>query len=299
MLDEDVQKLAGDVCSVHDTGIPVPDGDSNTEAGAQGLTLCMENICGTIQMTADNIFNCGGVMKHGVPRIGAFVEHRQFVGTHYLFHTIHGRLAYRLKPKIWNFKGARSLEDLVGFVRDLSQDIESPMYPVVNMVSVTLRTNAALVIDPTRSLFHRVLERLYASVASIQTRVDDCQNLFFVDILSWKALLALFQTETQCVSNAVSAEEADMQHVREYLTAAAIAKSPLPSASIGYTRSGVFFIRITFSHGLVCAVVGSNGVVDGIPGTPPLVVCEGGVEPFINIIVRFIVLVLVKIRALG
>jgi hypothetical protein len=296
MMDEDVQKLAGELCSVHDTGIPVNDGDCNPE---ESLTLCMENICGTFQMTTDNVFNGGEAMKNGIPRIGTLIEHRQFMGTHYLLHTVHGRLAYRLKKKIWNFKGARSLEDLVTFVRDLTQDTDSPIYPTVNMLSVTLRTNAALVIDPTRSLLHRVLKRLYSSVASIQTRVDDCNNLYFIDVLSWKAMLALFQTETQCVSNAVSTEEADMQHIREYLKAAAIENSPVPSASIGYTRSGVFFIRITFPNGLLCAVVGSNGVVDGVSGTHPAAVCAGGVEPFINIIVRFIVLVLVKIRAVG
>jgi hypothetical protein len=301
MLDAEVQKVAGTVLSVHDTGVPVSGGDTTT-GDIDSLSLCMENLCGSFRVNADSVTGSGGVLQHGAPRIGTFVEHRQFIGTHFLFHTIHGRLAYRMQPQTWSFKGCRSLEDLVTFVRDLTQDSESPMYPTVNMLSVTLRTNTTLVIDPVHSLMHRVLERLYSGVVSMQVRVDDTNNLFFMDVVSWKALLALVQRDKQGGSGSGSnadEQDTDVRHVREYMASTANGDSSKPTASIGYTRKGVFFVRVTFPRGCICSVPGSCSVVDGIAGIAPDGVCDGGVEPFINVLVRFIFIVLVKIRALG
>jgi hypothetical protein len=300
MLDEEVQKIAGAVLHVHDTGIPGT-GSTTGSSDVGALTLCMENLCGSFRVTTDHVAASGNVGQHGVQLVGTYVEHRQFIGTHYLFHTIHGRLAYRIQQKTWNFKGSRSLEDLVTFVRDLTNDTESPMYPAVSMLSVTLRTNTALVIDPVHSLMRRVIERLYAGVVAIQTRVDDTNNLFFMDIVSWKALLAVVQRDRQGGSDAdpSTVQDTDVQYVRGYLSSAASTTSSQPTASIGFTRKGVFFIRVTFPRGCVCAVSGSNGMIHGVRGTVPADVCEGGVEPFVNVVVRFIVLVLVKIRALG
>ena len=301
MLDAEVQKVAGAVLNVHDTGIPIS-GDSTTAGEMDALSLCMENLCGSFQVNSDSASASGGVLQHGAPRVGTFVEHRQFIGTHFLFHTIHGRLAYRMQPKTWNFKGCRSLEDLVEFVRNLTQDSESPMYPTVNMLSVTLRTNTTLVIDPVHSLMHRVLERLYSGVVSMQVRVDDTNNLFFMDVISWTALLALVQRDKQCGADSgpnSADQDRDVRHVREYLASTANSDISPPTASIGYTRKGVFFARVTFPRGCVCSVTGSCSVVHGVVGTAPDGLCEGGVEPFVNVLVRFVVLVLVKIRALG
>jgi len=289
MLDEEVQKISGAVLKVHDTGIPVSS-ETTGSHDTGSLTLCMENLCGSFRVNMDHSL-IGGVMQNGSPRLATYVPHRQFIGTHFLFHTIHGRLAYRIQQKTWNFKGARSLDDLVAFVRDLTQDMESPMFPTVNMLSVTLRTNTALVIDPVHSLMTRVLARLYSSVVTLQHRVDDTNNLFFMEVISWKALLAVVERDKQYGSGGLSTNDFDVQYVREHLTAT----SAQPTASIGYTRNGVFFIRITFPRGCVCSVTRSKG----ISATQPIDVGNGGIEPFVNIVVRFIVLVLVKIRALG
>lgn len=297
MLDEEVQKLCGAIVSVHDTGITVNNAATgHLEAGS--LSLCVENLCGSFRVTIDHVSSTGNVMGHGSLRLGTLVEHRQFIGTHYLFHTIHGRLAYRIKQKTWNFKGARSLDDLVSFVRNLTQDTESPIYPVVNMLSVTLRTNTSLVIDPVNSLLHVVLQRLYGSVVKLQNRVDDTNNLFFMDVFNWNALLDVIKISPQSCSSLP--EDKDVHYVRRHLAAVSTAQNPPPAASIGYTRNGVVFIRITYpGRGCVCSVVGSAGIIDGVVSTMPSTVCEGGIEPFVNVIVRFIIHVLVRIRALG
>ena len=291
MLDEEVQKISGKVLSVHDTGIPVTTNATTGAPEPQKLSLCMENLCGSFRVNSYDVSSGEGIMRHGTPRLGTFVLYRQFIGTHYLFHTIHGRLAFRMKQKTWNFKGARSLEDLVQFVRDLTQDFESPMYPSVTMMSATLRTHSTLIIDPVHSLLHLVLQRLYASVVVLQNRVDDTNNLYFMDVCNWKALLDI-------VSGS-SSPDADVEYVRKHLIASDIAKNPLPTASIGYTRKGICFIRITYPSGCVCSVSGSAGIIDGVVSPMPSTVCDGGIEPFLNILVRFVVHALIRIRALG
>jgi hypothetical protein len=285
ILDEDVQKLAGSVLEINDTGIAV--------TRETGLSLCVENICGSFRVNDDHVSPSGDIMNHQAPRLGTYVEHRQFIGTHYLFNTTYGRLAYRLKKNIWSFKGSRSLEDLVKFVRDLTQDVESPMYPNVNMVSVTLRTNTHLVINPATSLMHRMFTMLYAGVVSVQVRTDDANNLFFLNVVNWNRLLEIIEGKESGSGGTV--EDKDVKYVRGHLSSTTTA----PSCSIGYTRKGVFFIRTTFPEGLVCEVSGSTGIVDGVQIDAPADVFSGGTNPFVEVVVRFILSALIRIRALG
>ena len=188
------------------------------------------------------------------------------------------------------------MEDIVGFVRDLTNDRESPIYPTVNMLSVTMRTKTSLVINPADSLMQRVLERLYSGVVRIQSRVDDTNNLFFMDVVGWDQLLRIVKKDR---ASTPDTEDPDVDAVRSYMSLHANNHAANPTVSIGYTRKGVFFIRITFPRGCVCNVVGSRGSVDGVETPVPKTVCVGGVEPFVNVVVRFIVLVLVKMRVVG
>lgn len=293
ILDDEVRKIAGKLVSVCDTGICITEAPSDTNETSESIgdiTLSMENICGCFRGLFENEPSAGSLLLHGAPRVGIHVQHRQFIGTHRLFHSVHGRFAYREKKKIWTFKGGRSLEDIVGFVRDITDDRESPIYPTVNMLSVTMRTNTTLVINPADSLMQRVLERLYSRVVRIQSRVDDANNLFFMDVVGWDQLLKVVKKDV---------EDPDVDEVRAYM--ALHSDNPLlfPTTSIGYTRKGIFFIRITFPRGCVCNVTGSRGSVDGVLTPVPKNVCVGGVEPFVNVVVRFIVVVLVKMRVVG
>lgn len=306
ILDDEVRAIAGNVLCVHDTNTPVypTDAPTNTMATAfqhPVMTLRMENICGGFRGFFENVVGAGALMMPGAPRVGEYVKHRQFVGTHHLFHTIHGRLAYRVSKKAWSFKGCRSLQDLVGFVRDLTEDTESNIHPVVSMLSVTLRTDTVLVIDPAHSLMQRVLERLYSNVVRMQPRVDDTNNLFFMDVIGWKELLKLVENDKRRGVELGSNNMVDMEVacVKAYLSAYPNDPASYPNASIGYTRKGVFFVRITFPRGCVCSTEGSQGFVDGTPVTVPSTVCVGGVEPFVQVVVRFILLVLVKMRIIG
>jgi len=306
MLDEDVRKIAGRVISVHETTLSTPPGSlvpathSHSSSASSVMSLNMENLCGTFKLNLDNVPSAGGLLRRGATRVGRYVRNKPFVGTHHLFHTIHGRIAYLVDRKKWSFKGARSLEDLIAFVRDLTEDSESPIYPVVTMLSVTLRTGSPLVIDPAHSLMQRVIERLYSGVVQMQSRVDDTNNLFFMEVSNWKELINVVG---KAKGLSVDVDQ-DALHVRAYLAA----NESAPTTSIGYTRKGVFFVRITFPRGCICFVPGSSGVFqgvsssgppdyDGAPGPAP--VCVGGVEPFVQIVVRFVVLLLVKMKAVG
>jgi hypothetical protein len=300
MLDDDVRAIAGSVVRTHDTDICLHDtGHHHTDTTPrQGdMTLCMENICGGFRGLFENVAGAGALVRPGAIRVGQYVKHRQFVGTHYLFHSVHGRIAYRTDKKMWSFKGCRSLDDLVKFVRDLTEDTESMIHPVVSMLSVTLRTDTALVIDPVNSLMRRVLERLYSHIVRMQTRMDDTNNLFFMDVICWNELLKLVEKDkARGVEQVV---DADVEHVRAYMAMHANDVTAVPTVSIGYTRKGVFFIRITFPRGCECNVNGSLGVVDGITTIVPSTVCTGGIEPFVKTVTRFIFLVLVKMRVIG
>jgi hypothetical protein len=288
ILDEDVQKLAGSVLNIHDTGIQV------TEEAS--ISIVMENLCGNFRVTGNHVISNGEMGNNKTPRLGKLVKNRQFIGTHMVFHTVHGRLSYIMKRNTWSFKGCRSLEDLVKFVRDLTQDVETPMYPTVNMMSVTMRTNTHLVINPVNSLMHRMFVRLYAGVVSIHVRTDDANNLFFLNVTNWNGLLETLES-TRGGSGVMSRDEQDdVKYVRGHL-ASAITH---PTCSIGYTRSGVFFIRITFPDGLVCKVYGSQGNIDGVPSEDtPSEVSAGGINPFVAVVTKFIISALMRIRALG
>jgi hypothetical protein len=303
ILDDDIRAIAGKFLSVHDTNIQIhPIDVTASTMDQQGMTLQMENICGGFRGSFENVVGAGVLMTRGAPRVAQYVKHRQFVGTHYLFHTVHGRLAYRVEKKMWGFKGCRSVQDLVGFIRDLAQDKESDMYPVVSMLSVTLRTDTALVIDPSNSLMQRVLERLYSHVVQIQPRLDDINNLFFMRVVDWKELLKVVEND-KCRGMERSTGDVvdtDVDCVRGYMQRYPNDPTAHPTASIGYTRKGVFFIRITFPRGCVCNVEGSLGMVNGkVPRTPHHTVCVGGIEPFVQVVTRFVVLVLVKMRVVG
>jgi hypothetical protein len=291
-LDDDVRAIAGNVIGINGTGIDM-DIHAHRDTGSD-MSLRMENICGGFRGSFQNVAGAGSLIQPGALRVGRFVRHRRFVGTHHLFHTIHGRLTYRVNKQMWGFKGCRSLPDLVKFVRDLTEDTESIINPVVNMLSVTLRTETALVIDPAHSLMQRVLERLYSNIVKVQSRMDDTNNLFFMDVISWKQLVKLVETDkARGVENVL---DVDIHHVRSYVDTKDPKEHPL--VSIGYTRNGVFFLRITFPTGCVCHVEGSSGVVQGVSTTMPSTVCVGGIEPFVNVVVRFIFLILVKMRCI-
>ena len=296
ILDDDVQVVAGQLVSVHETGIPMH--GHVADATQANMTLNMENICGSFRGFFENVPSAGALLRPGAPRVGQFVKHRQFIGTHHLFHTLHGRLAYRVKQMTWTFKGCRSIQDLVQFVRNLTQDNESPMYPVINMLSVTLRTDTSIVIDPAHSLLQRVLERLYSHVVRMQARVDDTNNLFFMDVVNWKELLLVVEKHASSTGPQHQVYT-DVQHVRNYLNMQKNDQAAVPTASIGYTRKGIFFVRITFPRGCVCCVQGSTGFAEGVPMDAPPNVCDGGIEPFVRVVVHFILTVLVKMRIVG
>jgi len=298
MLDEDVQRVSGNVLTVHDTGIEIPIVSTSLIGEQKGMTLCLENICGGFRGTFENVPSAGSVMLPEAPRVGRLIKHRQFVGTHKLFHTIHGRIMYRMDKQRWSFKGSRSLEDLISFVRNLTEDTESSIYPMVTMLSVTLRTEIQLVIDPAHSLLQRVIEKLFSNVVLMQTRMDDTNNLYFMDVINWSELLRLVQNERG------STEDADVRCVRNYIASNGSASTQTPTASIGFTRSGVFFVRITFPMGCVCEVKGSTGVTEdpaiaavGVSDASKVFV--GGIEPFVNVVTQFILIILVKLRVVG
>jgi hypothetical protein len=292
MFDADVQRVAGAVLSVHDTGTRVP------LPGQKPITLCMENLCGMMKIQFENVPSAGAILRPGAPRVSNYVKNRQFIGTHHLLHTVHGRLAYRVEHKTWSFKGCRSLPDLVDFMRNLLEDYESAVFPVVNMLSVTLRTDTALVIDPLHSLLQRVLEKVFCGIVAMQQRVDDINNLFFMDVVSWPRLLAVVEQARRASASVGNTSDDEVENVRSYLRHNCRDASTHPTVSIGFTRHGCWFIRITFSRGCVCAPTGSVGSGEG-GGEPPGMVSAGGVEPFVQVVVRFIMLLLVKMRAVG
>ena len=305
MLDEDVQRIAGNVLTVHDTGIEIPTTATSRFGEQKSMQLSLENICGTMRGTFENVIGAGSVMTTEAPNVGRLVKHRRFVGTHKLFHTIHGRIMYRMAKQRWSFKGTRSLDDLVSFIRDLTEDTESSIYPVVAMLSVTLHTEIQLVIDPAKSLLQRVISQLFSSVVKMQTRMDDTNNLYFMDVINWKELLRLVGNDRgSTTTSGETIDDADVRLVRNYIALNGSDKISLPTASIGFTRSGVFFLRITFPKGCVSEVTDSKGVTHD-----PVVirvaledsrrVFSGGVEPFVNVLVRFILLILVKMRLVG
>ena len=301
MLDDDVQKISGPVLSVHDTGIDIPIVSASSLEEQQNMTLSLENICGNFSANFENIAGAGMLMLTGAPRVGKLVKHRQFIGTHQLFHTIHGRIMYRMNTKMWSFKGARSLEDLVGFIRDLTEDRQSTICPAVSMLSVTLRTEIALIIDPVNSLLQKVIEKLYSRVLVMQRRLDDTNNLFFMDVVSWKELLHIVEHDKSDADvDGIDKDDTDVQNVRDYINVIGSDTINNPTSSIGFTRKGIFFIRITFPKGCVCHVEGSSGVQDaGTAKQKSDNICVGGVAPFINVTVRPILHILVKLRVVG
>jgi hypothetical protein len=286
MLDCDVQRVSGKVLSVFDTGIMIPIMSTSTFESQYNMSLSMENICGTFPGLFENNPSAGGLLLPDAPAIARIIKHRQFVGTHQLFHTIHGRIMFQPKKKKWTFKGTRSLEDMVDLVRGLTNDYESAIFPAVHMLSVTLRTEISLIIDPAHSLLARVIAVLYSNVLSTQTRMDDTNNLYFMDVVSWKELLRIVENgNVGCT---------DVGFVRAYLATLESDPGAVPTASIGYTRNGIFFIRITFPRGCVCNVKASRGT-----GPVSDKVCVGGLEPFVNVLVQFIMEILVKMRVVG
>ena len=121
-----------------------------------------------------------------------------------------------------------------------------------------------------------------------------------MEVCSWTKLINVVEKDKGLAVGA----DGDARHVRAYFAA----NESAPTTSIGYTRKGVFFVRITFPRGCTCFVTGSSGVVQGVassgppdyqgaPGSAP--VCVGGVEPFVQIVIRFVVLLLVKMKAVG
>jgi hypothetical protein len=295
LLDDEVRKIAGKLINVHDTRIPINGLEDVHNNGLGGVTVSLENLCGGLKVSRDIGMSATSLIRHGAPRVGIYVKHRQFIGTHRLFHSVHGRFAYRQKLQDWTFKGGRSLDDIVGFVRDLTDDTESSIYPVVRMLSVTLRTDTSLVINPAHSLMQRVLEKLYSNVVRVQPRVDDTNNLFFMDVIGWEQLLCIVVSD----DSGAPTDNTNVQAVRSYMVLHKHDTSAFPTVSIGYTRKGVFFVRITFPKGCVCRVVSSHGGEEGVAEVVPDNVCEGGIEPFVQCVVDFIGVILVKMRVLG
>jgi hypothetical protein len=205
----------------------------------------------------------------------------------------------------WTFKGTRSLEDLIDMIRNLTEDQESSIYPSVAMLSVTLRTEIQLVIDPARSLLQRVIAELFSNVVSMQTRMDDTNNLYFMDVVNWTELLRLVKNDRgSATSSGENTEDVDVRLVRSYIQINGSGTNSEPTASIGFTRSGVFFIRITFPKGCCCEVDNSKGITeDEVVSAAAILdsrhVFVGGFNPFVNVLVRFIMLILVKMRVVG
>jgi hypothetical protein len=305
MLDPDVQRISGNVISVHDIGVQIPIYATSAMSAQKGMSLSLENMCGSMRGTFENVSSAGSLMRPDAPQVGRLINHRRFVGTHKLFHTVHGRLMYRMDKMRWTFKGTRSLEDLIDMIRSLTDDEESSIYPSVAMLSVTLRTEIQLVIDPARSLLQRVISELFSSVVKVQTRMDETNNLYFMDVISWTALLHLMQNDRGCrTSSGEQSNDDDVRLVRSYIEFNGSGTNSEPTASIGFTRSGVFFLRITFPKGCCCEVDNSKGLTEdqGVSAAAILDsrnVFAGGVNPFVNVLVRFILLILVKMRVVG
>jgi hypothetical protein len=276
ILDKDVRRLAGSILDVHDVCLDTLSEDDTT------ISVRMENMCGSIRSYHEEVAFAGGLLGPDAIRVGDFNENAKFTGTHRLFHTLHGRLTYNANGKIWNFKGCRSLEGMVGVIRDLAEDQESPVFPAVTMLSATLRTGASLVIDPSRALFSQVLNQLYSKIVRTVARTDDVNNLYFIEVVSWKEMVGLV------VAN--GGADADVRCVNAYLST----DKTHPKASVGYTRRGVFFIRVTFPEGCLCVVEGSHGIDHS---RVPVGAVEGGVVHFVQVLVRFIIIMMVKMRA--
>jgi hypothetical protein len=297
ILSEDVRRIAGAVVSVHDVSV-----ESLSKDAAGTVSLTLENQCGNFRSFAHEVPFAGELMDEDTaPHVGCFVRGHKFTGKHMLFHTLHGRLQYVIGSKTWLVKGVRSLKAMVGLVRELSQDLESPMFPVVTMLSATLRTSASIAIEPSRSLFWRVVLRLYSDVVVIQPRTDDVTNLFFMKLVNWEALIRIVLHDTKSIPGPPGltghgSEDAasESQKIRDYI---ANNDTP-PNCSIGFTRRGVFFIRVTFPCGCVCEVENSRGHAsaathpDTVPIPIPDRIAVGGVEPFVNITARFVMLML-------
>ena len=281
LLDEDVRKVAGAILGVHDVAVDSLSVDSTD------LSVRVENICGEFRAFHEELPFAGVLLRRNAIRVGAYEKNVRFAGTHRLFNTVYGRFTYHDKGKSWKFQGCRSLESMVELLRDLTQDRLSPIFPRVTTLSATLRTGASIVIDPSRSLFNRVVLQLYATVVALTPRADDINNLYFMELLSWSELLRVV---TECwKGESDTGSDSDVRFVRAYL----LANKIQPAVSIGYTRRGVFFIRISFKGGCICEVNGSNGID---PARTPNGVCEGGVDPFVQVVVRFILILLVKMR---
>ena len=276
MLDKDVRDVAGVILDVHDVCLNTLSEDDAT------ISVRIENMCGSLQSYHDEVAFAGNLLRPDAIPVGTFNENSKFSGTHSLFHTLHGRLTYHHTDRTWNFKGCRSLEGMVGVIRDLAEDQESPLFPVVTILSATLRTGASLVIDPSRALFSQVLSRLYGNVVRSVARTDDVNNLYFIEVVSWTKMGVV-------VANG-SGIDTDVQRVNAYLSA----NKTQPKASVGYTRRGVFFIRVAFPDGCLCVVDGSHGLDHN---RVPAGAIEGGVVPFVQILVRFIIILMVKMRA--
>lgn len=298
-LCEDVRRIAGDVVAVHDVTTASL---SNDSPGT--LTLTLENVCGNFRSYAHEVPFAGGLMQQDAPHVGRFVEGRKFVGTHMLFHTLYGRLQYTVGSKTWMFKGTRSLDDMVAFVRELSQDPESPMFPCVTMFSATLHTGASIVIEPSRSLFWRVVQRLFSDVVLIQPRADDITNLFFMKVLNWEKLVRVVVEDPKPIpGHGLEEAESDARMIRAYLEDSDTQRNQQPTGSIGFTRRGVFFLRFTFPSGCICEVAHSRGHTsvhtdpDTVPIAVPGNISVGGVEPCMNTTARFVMLLLYKMCA--
>ena len=278
MLDEDVRKLAGAILDVHDVYVETLSEDDTT------TSVHMENMCGTLRSYHEEVAFAGALIRPGAIRVGIVNENALFVGTHRLFNTLYGRCTYHDKVNMWHFKGCRSLEGVVGVIRDLVEDRESPLFPRVTMLSATLRTGASLVIDPSRALFNQLITHVYSKIVRLLFRTDDTNNLYFMEVVSWHEMMRLV------VEN--GGTDKDVLCVNAYLSA----NKSEPKASVGYTRRGVFFIRVAFTDGCLCAVDGSHGIDHS---RVPEDVSEGGVAPFVNVMTRFILILLVKMRAVG
>ena len=277
LLDDDVRKVAGAILGVHDVAV------DSLSVYSTDLSVRVENTCGEFRAFHEELPFAGVLLRPDAIRVGLYEKNVRFAGTHRLFNTVYGRFTYHDKGKVWKFQGCRSLEGMVELLRDLTQDRLSPIFPRVTTLSATIRTGASIVIDPSCSLFNRVVLKLYATVVSLTPRADDINNLYFMEVLSWSELLRVV---TECWEGE---SDTDVRLVRAYL----LANKIQPAVSIGYTRRGVFFIRISFKEGCICEVKGSNGID---PARTPKGVCEGGVEPFVQVVVRFILIILAKMR---
>lgn len=218
--------------------------DTQVQPPSSSFRFCVDNVCGTIDAFFQTVQDAGDFLLPGAPPVGQVVKCKRFLGKHYQINSVHGRLSYIYTEDKWDFKGAWALCELVRFLRNVTQDHETPVVMNVNMVSARLLTGVRLLIDPAYSLIHRILTLNYSQIITAPVRTDDVTNLVFFNVRDWKALVTY--GVGQCAS---PYKNLIVRYVEEHAP---------PVCNVGYTTKGIFKINVTFEGGCFCVPPGGS-----------------------------------------